>query len=226
MFGKIPAMLTRWLIPILSLGFAVACTASGSEPEKPEVEHQVIETPEPEATPEPKAEATPAGSVTVSVSSVQMIEDCPDTEAKAKAASRQSPRRRAKPGHGKSLRRSCSQSTVQLALENLGEAPVTVEIKAVRILAKGEILSTLATRKPKIWTDNRYDPWDQSLAPGQPSKASYKLGEPNWSEVERKLDGDSYGRMYTLEIDIALDGELQTIRSPEFAREKPHVIVT
>jgi hypothetical protein len=103
---------------------------------------------------------------------------------------------------------------------------VTIEIEAVRILSAGKPVGELKTRKPMIWTDSAYQPWDQTVAPGAPTKASYKLSMPSWSEVEKAIGESSYGHMFTLELDIAVDGEIRTVSSPEFPREQPHVIVT
>src|SRR5690606_30928760 len=128
--------------------------------------------------------------------------------------------------YGGSFVQPCDQSTMQLSLETDSEAPVTVEIKALRLAAKGKAIGTVESRKPTIWTDNRYAPWDQRLAPGEPSKVSYKLGLPDWAAVERAIEATSYGYMFTLEIDVAIDGEVQTVRSPEFPREEVHVIAT
>jgi hypothetical protein len=125
-----------------------------------------------------------------------------------------------------SFRQPCDQSTVQLALEHGGDAAVPVEIKAVRILSKGKVVGTLHTRKPKIWANDTYEAWDQSVAPNTPTKVSYKLSLPEWSEVEKAIGQTSFGHMFTLELDVAVDGQVQTISSVEFPREEPHVIVT
>ena len=37
---------------------------------------------------------------------------------------------------------------------------------------------------------------------------------------------DVYGARYVLEVDVAFAGRRITIRSPEFQREYPHVVVT
>lgn len=216
---------------LLSLVFVAACTASagnGSGAKSGDGDGEV------EASAKTK----------ITVASVQMIQDCPDTEAEPEAAPAEPtaaamPARRAKrpsPGSpdpslgdvepGYEFQQPCDQSTVQLAIETTSESPVAIEIKAVRLLSEGKLVGTLETRKPKIWINNSYEAWDQQIAPGAPSKVSYKLSMPSWYEVEKKIGKSSYGHMFTLEIEVLVDGEIQTVSSPQFPREEPHVIVT
>ena len=49
---------------------------------------------------------------------------------------------------------------------------------------------------------------------------------PNWSEVEKAIGETSFGHMFTLELEVSVDGKVQTIRSPQFLREEPMVIST
>ena len=86
-----------------------------------------------------------------------------------------------------------------------------------------------AARKPSKWNDTgMYDAWDERVPVGSEIKVSYRLGEPDWSKVQQKLgDGvDVYGQRYVLEVDLKMGGTTLTVRSPEFAREYPHVVVT
>ncbi len=124
----------------------------------------------------------------------------------------------------------CTQSTLQLALTNSGDAPGALEIKTVRLLdaASKRPLGTLVPRRPSLWNDTgTYQKWDQQVLPGATLKTSYSLGEPNWSEVQTKLGNTNiYTTPLLLELDIAVDGLLQTVRSPEFLRQEVHMIVT
>jgi hypothetical protein len=228
--------LERLLVPVFSLLIASACTAGGdSQPEGGAADAGKVEHPKPEPT-----KPTPTVATKVSVASVQMIQDCPDNEpapadegpAQAPAAERSAPMPPS-PGAalgdvepGGSFQQPCDQSTVQLALDNGGDGLATVEIKAVRILSNGKVVGTLQTRKPKVWANNTYEAWDQTVAPNTPTKASYKLSLPDWSEVEKAIGTSSFGHMFTLELDVEIDGQVQTVSSPEFPREEPHVIVT
>jgi len=211
--------------------------------------------PEPDPVPPPKPEPKPKPKLAVvSVASVQIMQDCPDpvtapppaakpaaapTEVagdmppaapmppRAGAAARRSTH------SGRSMRQPCTQSTMQLAFTGQGPAPATVRIKEIALFpaaggaASGGELGTLRSRGPAAFVDGSYKPWDETLKPGGDLKASYKLSMPNWSEVEsRNGSKTSFGAMFVLEIDVEIDGVVQTVRSPEFTRERPHVMVT
>jgi hypothetical protein len=232
-----------WSSSLLFLVISSACTDGSSEAKKQEHAPPAETAMPPEIGPPPPLEVTKV-TTTISVASVQMIQDCPDPEPEpseaAAAAERAAPARapssgaRAQPyrpgdedvGGGRGFRQPCDQSTVQLALETDNEGPVAIEIKAVRISFEGKPVGELNARTPMVWTESAYQPWDQLVAPNTPTKASYKLSLPNWSKVEEAIGGSSYGPMFTLELDITVDGELRTVSSPEVPREMPHVIVT
>jgi hypothetical protein len=245
----------RYATILFSATLVAACTPSGDEKppgQKPPVNDSgapAAEAGEPEPDSEPAATTTK-----ITVASVQMIQDCPDTEVETPPAAapadegqpagdvpmksetaETAAKRKPSPGSvspgasargGPGFRQPCDQSTVQLAIETTSEAPVAIEIKAVRLMSEAKAVGTLATRKPKIWKNNSYETWDQQVVPGAATKASYKLSMPSWSEVDEQIGASSFGHMFTLEIDVLVDGKLQTIESPQFPREEPHVIVT
>jgi hypothetical protein len=223
---------------LLSLALS-GCMTGGEKPpgDKPETTARGDDGGEPEVeTPPAKPKAK------VSVASVQMIQDCPDTEVEAppseggsasqeKSASMPAPgavakRRSADVAEGDSFRQPCDQSTMQLAFEALGDQPVSVEIKAIRIMSDCKSVGEVASRKPKIFVDSVYQAWDQRVTPGGPVQASYKLAMPAWDKVETAIGKSSFGHMFTLEIDVAVDGTIMTVSSPQFPRDEPHVIVT
>jgi hypothetical protein len=165
----------------------------------------------------------PAAKVTIS--SVQMINDCPDEENAAPAAAA-SMERSADVGPGDSFEQPCTQSAMQLAVDSDVEGPFVVD--AVRLLSpEGKPLATLQPRRPSKWVDGAYKPWDERVAKDTDLKASYKLSIPEWHEVDEKLGGgSSVGKMFLLEVDVSVNGQKQTIRSSSFPREEDHVIVT
>jgi len=196
-------------------------------------------------TPKPDV-AKPAVLATMSIASVQMIQDCPDPPPPAKPAAQPSGSatqaeppaeisagaRARSPGDSEGnfapMEQPCTQSMMQIAFTGHGPDPAPVVIKQVRLLSTKDIaLGTLKTRGAAIFAEGRYKPWDETLAANADVKASYKLSLPDWSEVEKRAEGLSrYGAMYVLEVDVTVGGVLQTVRSPEFTREEPHVIVT
>jgi hypothetical protein len=192
----------------------------------------------------------PRAEVTVAVASVQLLEDCPDppepgaAEApaadQAPAAARSMPApgptqpgaalmRKAGPGGGSP---PCIQSTIQLSFNNTGAAPGKLQIMAVRLLdaADKRELGTLQSRKPQLWSDDAgYKPWNETVDDGANIKAAYRLADPDWSQVQSKLPGGTilYTRPFILELDVTVDGVVQTVRSPEFVRQEGHnMIVT
>jgi hypothetical protein len=175
------------------------------------------------------------------IASVQMIQDCPDpaNEAPAKpaaamppAADEQSARGASAAriaGDGGSFQQPCTQSTMQLSLAHDASDAQRVEVVAVRLMRGKEVVGTIAARKPSRWNDaGTYDAWDERVPVGTEIKVSYRLGEPDWSKVQDKVGTgvDLYSQRYTLEVDLELGGTTTTVRSPEFSREYPHVVVT
>lgn len=164
-----------------------------------------------------------------SVASVQLVQDCPDPKSEqAKADMADEPMRKAKRKAGSGpLQQPCTQSTIQLAFTGQGPKSASVRLKEVRLLsADGKALGTLASRMPSIWKDSGYEAWDGVLAPDSDQKASFKLSLPDWSAVEAALGGSSFGPMYTLEVDVDIEGTVTTVRSPQFERGRPEIIKT
>lgn len=234
----------RPLVPVACLALALACTTSSTADGDAGTKDQTKEPKTSVDEPKPEPEQ-PAAKI--AVSSVQVIQDCPDppepiepgaAEPSATApvmdeeAAPSQPRRISAgasiDGSGpSSFTQPCTQSTMQLALESARDDAVAVEIKQVRLLSKGKQVGELEPRKPSAWSDDgSYQPWDQTLAPDAPVKASYKLSLPDWSAVEKAIGESSFGHMFTLEVDVEVDGRVETVASPEFPREEPHVIVT
>ncbi|MBC8073622.1 MAG: hypothetical protein IAG13_35195 [Deltaproteobacteria bacterium] len=216
-----------------ALCLATACAShDGQEPE--------LETPR-----------TAATELRATIASVQLAQDCPDPPAPAAqtpAAQEPAQPHEVMPSPGDVERERsagamapgaalpggggwappCTQSGVQLTLSHDGKEALPFEIKAMRLTAAGQggVLATVPFRGPTKWTEaDRYEPWDQQLAPAAELKASYKLGEPDWAMVARTPD-DTFGKRFVLEVDVVFAGRSMTLRSPEFERERPHVIVT
>lgn len=227
-----PMHMPRCLVLLSSLTLFTACTSGGdskADGKRP--------SPDEGGDPPPAAANT-----TISVASVQLIQDCPDTEVEDESAAAKSASQpmqpadqdvpsaggAAHPGDGPiDWAQPCDQSTVQLALATDAKAPVQVEIIAVRLMSGNKTLTKLPTREPKQFRDDAYVAWDEQLGPGTPIKASYKLGLPDdWSAIEETIGESSFGHMFTLEIDVAVDGVVQTVRSAKVPREQPNIIVT
>lgn len=239
------------VVGFLALGScALGCTTTEGPPKVapvadagPKVEAPPTPEPKPDPLPEPPPEPEPVARAVIA--SVQMIQDCPTRSdgfrpppaatSPAAGGKLSTPKRAARSsggsagaslsGHGP--RQPCTQSTMQLVFSDPGDRTEHVEIDGVRMLdpTSGKELATLVAREPAAWADGAYLSWDQTLAPGQEVKASYALSVPDWSAVETAI-GSSYGVMFVLEVDVKVGDETQTVRSAEFPRERPHVIVT
>lgn len=215
MFTRLLSSLT--LLAVLSSGCASHDSALGHKPDA-EAKHQLR----------------------ASIASVQMIQDCPDPEGEAaKSAEKPMPpasesvaqgaRMRGDSPDGSSFRQPCTQSTMQLSLAHDASDSQRVEIVAVRLMRGTDVLAPMTARKPSKWNDSGiYDAWDERVPVGSEIKVSYRLGEPDWAKVGEKLgaEADLYAPRYLLEVDLKMDGTVITVRSPEFSREYPHVVVT
>ena len=242
-------MLARLPAALVALALS-ACTShegpvsTGREPEQP-----------------PEAVKVPHASLTIAIASVTLQQDCPDppeppppspaalAPAAPAAPAQPGPAAPALPMDSESMalayrgasidgsdgwQQPCTQSSMQLALTNTGDAPGVVFIKSVRLLdaASKQPLGTLNARRPTLWDANSlagsYQKWDQRILPGATLKTSYSLGDPSWTEVTQKLGGSAneYTTPFILEVDIVVDGAVQTVRSPEFMRQEVHLIVT
>tara|TARA_R110002096_G_scaffold433887_2_gene653760 strand:+ start:68133 stop:68807 length:675 start_codon:yes stop_codon:yes gene_type:complete len=178
----------------------------------------------------------------VTIASVTLLEDCP--EAKRVMPAREEERGKTAPNlnavEGEMVEgdiaegdmdrvyvEPCGQSTMQMAITGQGEMSSALKIVEVRLLdAAGTRLDIISARSPTIWKDNAYAAWDQIVLPKTDVKASYKLSIGNWSKVEKALGATSYGRMYTIEVDIELGGAAKTLRSSQAPREPMEMIET
>ena len=196
---------------------------------------------------------TPAPNATVSIASVQLIEDCPHqdqhdpgpptaAQEPAAAAPAESAQRMAMPvqpgsaagdvaeGRGGVDFDQCTQSRLQLAFKSTGKGEANVKIRGARLLVpgSGKQAGALQTRKPQMWTETEgYRAWDEVVPNGEDElKAAYKLSVPDWSKVDAMIGRSSFGFMFVLELDVEIDGVVETLRSPQFPREEPHIVVT
>ncbi len=196
----------------------------------------------------------PVAAITVAVASVQLIQDCPDPAAEAtpadvpatgadaapampapgaalQASARMALGAAGKMAPGSNWTPPCTQSTMQLALRNPGKSDATLRVEAVRLVDAGskKVLGPVAVRKPSVWSaDGVYRAWDEEVPVGVDLKIGYRLGEPDWAQVETALGSgvNLYAQPFVLEVDVAIDGTRQTVRSPEFVREQVHMIAT
>lgn len=174
--------------------------------------------------PAPAAEVGPSAGAAIPVESSQRSMPNPGARAKRPAGSAgDSP-------DGQPWRPPCTQSMVQLSVR--ADFAGSFKIEAARVLDANskKAAGTVALRLPTLWSDanGTYTPWDARTVANQELKISYKMGEPDFSRAaELALPNFStFMGPFILELDVTVDGRRQTIRSSEFSREPPHVIVT
>ena len=125
----------------------------------------------------------------------------------------------------------CVQSSMQLSLANTGARSGKLEIRAVRLIdvETRRALGPIASRKPSEWNaEGTYRPWSEQVAARTTAKVAYRLGEPDWGQAQQQLGATVHlhGRPFILEVEVAVDGRIQTLRSSEFMREEIHMVVT
>lgn len=219
------SMQRRTLVLSLFMLLGASCAASDESSSK-----AAATTPAPEATPAVATtfDAAPTkaaeGAAVASIASVQLVEDCPDAKSKSAPTSAKRERR---DSFAAGLVQPCSQSSLQLAFVGQGTQTAKVEIREVRLLtAEGVKQAVLSAREPNLWRDSGYVAWDGVLPAQADTKVSYKLSVPDFAELEAKLGGSSFGRMFVLELDLAIGGKETTLRSPEFERGRKEIIRT
>jgi hypothetical protein len=194
----------------------------------------------------PAPEQPKAGNVTVAIASVQLQEDCPDPAPAGAPSSELAPSAGVGSPAAQSMQKQaassqmrgdtadgrgwnpCSQSTVQLSVRADFVGQLT--IVAVRVLdaSSKKVAGPVTLRGPTLWNDSVYGPWDGRTIAGKDLNVSYKMGEPDFSRAAELVGPtfNTFGGPFILEIEVSIDGRRQTIRSGEFTREPPHIMVT
>jgi hypothetical protein len=196
-------------------------------------------TPDPPAAEEPEAsDAAPPESpetdippmpegITAAVASVHLINDC---KAPLNTRIGQRSARRGPPGTlpppGPAMAERCTQSTVQLSVTNNTDGEANIRVTTMRLVdtQSGQVIGRVAGRQPERWHDDGYQPWNERVAPRSTEKVAYKLGEPESSPGRPSPYAEA--GPYVLEVELAIDGRKQTLRSHEFRRETLGMVIT
>ena len=192
----------------------------------------------PQSAPPPPVEpgvpppAEHPAQIRVAIASVQLLDDCPDPPAAQVAA----PAAASRAAAGESMQKrssdyveQCAQSTVQLAVHS--DRPGMLRIEALRVLdpRTQKRVGTTTLRQPTQWsTGGSYVPWNERVTADRDLQISYKLGALDLAQAS-ELAGPTFNPYmgpFVLELDVSIDGVRQTIRSPEFGRQPPEIMVT
>ena len=186
----------------------MACTNAGTvqDPGGPPPAPTPVATPE---TPTPPA-STP-GTVTVQMTAATLADDCGGSPpaGKAKEMSARMKGDRSDSG-ARSKQLACGQSSMQLSVvAAAGGAPTQLTVTKVELLDdKGAMIGELTAQTPTAWDQNgTYQPWDQSVAPGQELSVSYALSQPPWASVP-----DRWNRGYVLKAVFTIAGGEQSVQ--------------
>ena len=117
----------------------------------------------------------------------------------------------------------CQQSNVQIAFTaGKGTQSAKVEIVSVTLLDSetGNLLDTLKSSHPQVWSGNGYASWDETIKPAGDLKASYDLSAPAWSKLSASDSRlSSYSTKYKLHVTLRIDGVEITLESTDLSRE-------
>jgi hypothetical protein len=165
----------------------------------------------------------------VVISSVQLLENCPDPpEAEVAADMDRGITHEEQQRKGGAVR--CEQSTVQLAVRS--DRAGQLRIEAVRILdgARQRVAGSSTLRQPTLWSaaDSRYTRWDERVTAGKDLQISYKLGILDLSRAEQLSgpDFNAYSGPFMLELEVSIDGRRQTVRSTAFVWQRMDMVET
>lgn len=190
----------------------------------------------------PPTEPQPTADLRVAIASVQLLQDCPDPQPVAPAPSAGAPMAKEPSAqsrmdvaagdtpNGVAWQPPCSQSTVQLSVRS--DVAGKFRVEAVRVLDAGskKVAGTATLRGPVSWREGNgtYAAWDERTLAGDELKVSYKLGDPDLSRAGETVGPafNTYFGPFILELDVSVDGVRRTIRSGEFSREPPEIMVT
>ena len=118
---------------------------------------------------------------------------------------------------------------MNLAITGQPDRAQRYELKAIRLRHASQegALAELRSKAPNAWdNEGGYGAWDGSVPAGAERQVMYNISAPHWAEIEKKIGQPSDGQSFTLEVDIEVDGQVQTLTSPEFTRTYRDMVVT
>lgn len=155
----------------------------------------------------------------VELAAVTLGDDCGDTESIAPpVAHLDTPSAAAAPMPADicvgcaPLRRSCNQTSMQLALRaSPGSGATAVRVKKVELLdSRGKFLAVLDARTPMRWDGESYVGWSQRVDAGQKLNASYLLSSPNWDALTAGR-WSAHTKTFQLRVTLAVGASDRTV---------------
>jgi hypothetical protein len=215
----------------LALSATWACAPHGGD--DPVAFQTIVPEPAPEPDPFPANPDGPTPFSTPSISSVHVMHDCPPPAPAQPASLAASERPSGDEAPGAGARFRCAESTMQMAFTpHEGPGHVVIHAVTMRSADSDRALSNIHVHRPTRWNDQQgYADWDMRLPAREDTRASFVISNFDWSGVESKLGNkrapaSSWGQMYVIEAEVEIDGVRRTIRSPQFSRDDPDMVVT
>ena len=171
----------------------------------------------------PGSAASNAGTVTISVSSIHLADDCggaktpaPVVPAAISPTAPSSPAVRVRPERaapGTPRQHQCDQSALQLQFVAAPAPNATIiAIQKVELLNQaGKVLGELTPRSPTQWMPSgQYAAWDQTITGGTTIKASYALSAPMWPAYGLTL-ATAAQQTFRLRVTVTANGSEQVV---------------
>lgn len=115
----------------------------------------------------------------------------------------------------------CTQSSLQIHLVASAEGEeVPFEIVSVRVLdSESHLVGALSTRNARVFADDGYTSWDQTIAPSEALDVTYDTSAPDWYASGARL---GWGETYDVEVVVRIDGVERTLRGQ--AMREPEIV--
>lgn len=115
----------------------------------------------------------------------------------------------------------CTQSSLQIHLVASAEGEeVPFEIVSVRVVdAEAHLVGALTSRNPRVFADDGYTSWDETLAPGETLDVTYDTTAPDWYASGARL---GWGETFDVEVVVRIDGVERTLRGE--AMREPEIV--
>jgi hypothetical protein len=156
--------------------------------------------------------STESLAVEASLSSVTLAQDCAPEAGLARADCAEG---------ADSCGSWCTQSSLQIHLVASAEGEeVPFEIVSVRVLdAESHLVGALSTRNARVFADDGYTSWDQTIAPSETLDVTYDTSAPDWYASGARL---GWGETYDVEVVVRIDGVERTLRGQ--AMREPEIV--
>lgn len=115
----------------------------------------------------------------------------------------------------------CQQSSLQLHITATADGTeVPFEIVSVRVTdPDAALVGSLTTRSPRVFTEDSYTPWDETIAPSDDLSVTYDTSAPDWYASGARL---AWGTVYEVEVVVRVDGVERTLHGE--AMREPEIV--